>query len=103
MSTFDTMCDWRDGLKSDTEALLTCLVNLAEWYPQVSEQEAFEALGEIVLSMRKREEEDYERHYRRGESERYIVTPRYPVPVKYCDKSNSAWWQDWLVDCCLQD
>lgn len=49
MSTFDTLCDWRDGCKSDTEALLDCLLNLAEWCPIAAEQEAFEGLTEIVF------------------------------------------------------
>src|SRR5882762_121842 len=57
MSTFDTMQDWREGMLSNTEALLDCLCNLAVWCPVAAEQEAFEALGEIILFMRKQEDE----------------------------------------------
>lgn len=81
MSTFDTMCDWEDGLITDAEALSKCLTYLAVWLPAVRQEEAYEGLCRIVLAMLKKEDDDYELHYRRGVSDKYLVTPRHLPPA----------------------
>lgn len=48
MSTFDTMCDWRDGEINDTTALCECVQNLADWHPEVRKLESFQAIVEVL-------------------------------------------------------
>lgn len=51
MSTFDTLCDWKDGEVSDLTALTECIQNLGFWSDGVQDYEAFEAICEIVSHM----------------------------------------------------
>ena len=48
MSTFDTLCDWREGSINDITALCECVNNLAQWHPEVRNVEAFQAIVEIL-------------------------------------------------------
>lgn len=60
MSTFDTLCDWQDGLISDEQAIVEVLCYMARNQPEMPLEETFQALLEILGSMiREKSEEGY--------------------------------------------
>ena len=78
MSTFDTLCDWKDGLINDTRAIGELLLNLSFWCPETRECESFQGLCKVWRKMSARKGcKDIERLlYQDG-----CYQPNYPLPA----------------------